>query len=67
MNMQEEGSENRMYNEIERINWHILLLRTSECNLAFLITTILGWKFGGLSPQAPDTRRLCAPVNSRFR
>jgi len=30
MNMQEEGSENRMYNEIERINWHVLLLRTLE-------------------------------------
>jgi len=31
MNMQVVGSENRMYNynEIERINWHILLLRIS--------------------------------------
>jgi len=47
MNTQVVGSENHMYNVIERINWHILLLRTSECNMAFLMTSILGWRFGG--------------------
>ena len=49
-----------MYNEIERINWHILLLRTSACNLAFLMTSILGWRFGVAKPPKPLIPAACA-------